>query len=154
MDSIPDIAKVVKNLKLDRLWPRRSLVRLVCQKNISIRWLLMTYCYTYRTFLNPHRRSFFYSGDGTTETHNWTKCREWETLEFSVLNEMSSTDPPLVPGMCTEEETVIVRVKGEGWMAQWNSIFQIQLDWSAYELTDIVATFFFIIYRSTDILSI
>ena len=53
----------------------------------------MTFCCTLH---NRHQRNFLLQHTGANiETHNWTLCRELETLRHSALNEMSTLNPPL-----------------------------------------------------------
>lgn len=64
------------------------------QGNMALWWLLMTYCSIHRwvtlsaLIRNTEDRI-------NIETHKWIMWREWGTLEYSVLNKMSSQTPPL-----------------------------------------------------------
>lgn len=62
-----------------------------------------------------HReRSIFWQYQKTnTETHNWTTCRKWEILKYSVLNEMTSSNIfPQVSGRRGGREVVRTRKHG------------------------------------------
>lgn len=48
METIPDVAKVAKNLRWDRLWALEELTTIILLKEYSNEWLWMTSCYTQR----------------------------------------------------------------------------------------------------------
>jgi hypothetical protein len=62
--------------------------------------LLIDHC-----LLQPSLEKVLRELDGTSKTQRLTKCREWETLEYLVLNEMPPSIPPWGSGDPEWEET-------------------------------------------------
>lgn len=48
METIPDAAKVAKNMRWDWLWALEELMTIILRKEYSSEWLWMTSCYTHR----------------------------------------------------------------------------------------------------------
>lgn len=77
------------------------------QKHFLPRTTQCLHCAEMRSnaFLNIHQKSLFQELGTDTESHSWTMCREWETIEYSDLNGMppSNSSRP-GPGIHGEEE--------------------------------------------------
>lgn len=101
-----------------------NLLRIFCQGNMALWWLLMTYCSIHRgvtlsaLIRNTEDRI-------NIETHKWIMWREWGTLEYSVLNKMSSQTSPLKSRQ---------KRKQDGRWLKGNSVLQSQWDWCTCEL--------------------
>lgn len=75
---------------------------------VTLKWFLMTY------FVRSSSEKLRLQMGTNTETHNWTVCREWVTLEHLVWNRMSPSNPSFqVSGSPAEEEAETVN--GRGW---------------------------------------
>lgn len=78
---------------------KKTLILWFCYKWTAIKWFPMTLAYgsTHRSV--PHsiliKDASSCSKWGLTLRQQLNKCREWETLEHSILNGISSSNPPL-----------------------------------------------------------
>lgn len=88
-------------------------------------------------FLRQPQRSFLLQLMGRkTEPHKRTTCREWVTLEFSVLNGESTPNPSRqISGNLREKGREIIKCQW-GWRALRRLGPQSQEDWHLYKLPE------------------
>lgn len=98
---------VTRNLRVTDLRPNQIL--LFTEKNMAMKWFLMTFCYTHRLVSGSTTISEAFSCSIWELVQTFisgTMCRKLETLEPSFLNEMSPFNYSLQgSGNSQEEET-------------------------------------------------
>lgn len=72
------------------------------------------------------------------ETHNWSRCREWNTEEYSALHGTSIPPPPRAYGSLWRAGRII-KAGGGGWL-QGNYVLQTHQSSCTWELTMVMKT--------------
>lgn len=102
-----------------------------------IKWFLKRYCYARRSApCSAFRKACFLLIETNSGTYNWIMCREWGALGHSVLKGTSSSKPCTLCLGYLGRKTV--RSRGNCCL-QWNSVFQIQLEWCTCKLKETLA---------------
>ena len=104
---------------------------------------LMTYCHTYKLmYLSPFIRetSICSRCQMTQENHNWSECKEWQTVELAALNGTSISHPPPPPPpspstLCQGSEIIIrrgrqiVRARGSAYLQENRAVEHVNSWW-------------------------
>lgn len=116
--------------------PEGKNLLLFCKIDIVLSQLLMIYHYTHGCMAQLASEGFLYVADSDEqrETHNWSRCREWNTEEYSALNGTSIPPPPRAHGSSWRVGRRMIKAGGGGWL-QGNHVLQTHQSCCTWELT-------------------
>ena len=111
----------------EREWPHRRLCTIVLLKEHSNKMTPNDLCYIHWSVPCSAitSKTFLWLMGTNTETGNWTMCREWEILEHSFLNGISSSNffNQSSGDTCRRRGRNMRRFPEDGWL-KGSSVFQ------------------------------